>query len=202
MRPRIDEVLGFWFDGSADDPSRAAARNEFWFATNPDLDREIRARYFALMERAAASELDNWRVSARGSLALILLLDQFPRNVHRGAARAFATDPAALALCKRGLERGFPSELSPVEQMFFLLPLSHSEQRGDQERCVELFEELHETAPPPWREQLAIAVESARRHRDVIRRFGRFPHRNAALGRPSTADEIAYLEAGGESWGQ
>jgi len=202
MNPRIDEILEFWFGDTLDDPAGAAARNQIWFGSDGALDREIRTRYHSLMERAAASELDNWRVAPRGSLALILLLDQFPRNAHRGTARAFATDPAALAVCKRGIERAFPDHLGPVEHMFFLLPLTHSEQLGDQNRAVQLFEDLLISSPAPWRQQLGIAAESARKHRQVIRRFGRFPHRNAVLGRDSTAEETAYLEGGGESWGQ
>jgi len=202
MSPRIEEVLGFWFGDCTDDPRRAVARNEIWFGSAAALDEEIRTRFRVLIESAAASELDNWRVFARGSLALILLLDQFPRHVYRGTPRAFATDAAALAVCKRGLERDFPRQLHPAEQVFFLLPLSHSEQRGDQERCLELFAELYENCPEAWRDHLSGAAEFARRHRDVVHRFGRFPHRNRVLDRPSTREEIAYLESGGESWGQ
>ncbi len=202
MSTRIEEVLAFWFRDCTADPARAAAMNELWFAADAALDGEIRARFLSLAEKAAAGELDHWRVTARGSLALILLLDQFPRNIHRGSARAFAADPAALAVCKRGLERDFPAQLRPAEQVFFLLPLSHSEQLVDQERCVQLFADLLAGCAKEWRAHLADAADFARRHCAVVRRFGRFPHRNAVLGRPSRPAEIEYLESGGESWGQ
>lgn len=201
MSPRIEEVLELWF-GECSDPRRATERNNLWFGSDPAFDDEIRRHFRPLVERAAAGELDNWRVSPRGSLALILLLDQFPRNMYRRTARAFATDAAALAICKRGLERDFLPLLQPAEQVFFLLPLSHSEQRPDQERCVECFTALLDCCATEWRPHLAHAAEFAHRHREVIRRFGRFPHRNRILGRISTAAEKAYLDGGGESWGQ
>lgn len=202
MNPRIEEVLAFWFRDCRDDPRLAAAMTGVWFAVDSDFDLEIRERFRSLHEHAANGDLDNWRVTARGSLALILLLDQFPRNIFRGTARAFATDAAAVAVCKRGLERDYLAQLHPTEQVFFIMPLSHSEQRVDQDRCAELFDELIASCPDELREHLALGAEFARQHCAVIQRFGRFPHRNAVLGRASTAAEVAFLRDEAESWGQ
>ncbi|MGH6884709.1 MAG: DUF924 family protein, partial [Geminicoccales bacterium] len=145
-----------------------------------------------LAARAAAGDLDGWRASAEGCLALCILLDQAPRQLFRGEARAFATDDRALAVAELALADGFDRELPVPQRLFLYLPLMHSERVADQERCIALFqaEEL--------RDRLCHAVE----HADIIRRFGRFPHRNAALGRPSTADEEAYLRQGGKQFGQ
>jgi uncharacterized protein (DUF924 family) len=179
----IREVLDFWFD---------PASKLHWFAPNAAFDREVARRLGALHERAATGALETWQSSAEGCLALCILLDQAPRQLFRGQARAFATDEMALAVARTALASGFDREL-PVEQRVFLyLPLMHSEQLADQERCVALFEEEE------LRDQLSYAVE----HAEIVRRFGRFPHRNAALGRPSTAEEEAYLRDSGEQFGQ
>lgn len=179
----IREVLDFWFD---------PASKAHWFAPDAAFDRAVAARLGDLHRRAADGDLDAWQSSAEGCLALCILLDQAPRQLFRGDARAFATDATALAVAKRALSDGLDCEL-PVEQRQFLyLPLMHSEHLADQERCVALYgaEEL--------RHNLHHAVE----HAEIIRRFGRFPHRNKALGRKSTAEEDAYLRDGGKQFGQ
>ncbi len=169
------EVLGFWFG-----PGMA----ERWFKKDPAFDAEVLARLGALHDRAAAGELDDWRDSAQGCLALVVLLDQVPRNLFRGQARAFATDAAARALASHAIERGFDQESPQGRRMFLYLPLEHSESLDDQETCVRLIATLDEN--PDWHDW---AVS----HRDIIARFGRFPHRNAALGRESTPEERAFL---------
>ena len=183
MTDGIREVLDFWFD-----PSSKA----HWFEPTAAFDRAVAARLGDLHRRSASGELDAWRSSAVGCLALCILLDQAPRQLFRGEARAFATDAKALAVAKRALAQGFDRQL-PVEQRQFLyLPLMHSERLTDQERCVALYEA----------EELRHNLHHAAEHADLIRRFGRFPHRNAALGRASTAEEKAYLRQGGNQFGQ
>ncbi len=177
----IDAVLDFWFGAD-----RAAFRTA-WFDKSDAFDAECRARFAALHEAAAAGSLARWADTPEGGLALVVLLDQIPRNVFRGTPRAFATDPAALRLAERLVARGFDRTLAPAERLFVYLPFEHAEDIAVQATAVALVESLPET---PWRAQ---AVDAARAHRDLIARFGRFPHRNAVLGRASTADEIAYL---------
>lgn len=171
----IDDVLTFWF---------APGRKESWFGKSDAFDREIGARFGSLMEDAAAGRLGHWTATPRGSLALCILLDQFPRNVWRGTPRAFASDARAREVAAHALAAGQDRCLTPDERMFFYLPFEHSEDPGDQERCVRLMAELGD---PEW-------LEYAVRHRDIIARFGRFPHRNAVLGRASTDEERAFLE--------
>jgi len=175
------EVRKFWF----------AQPPELWFG--PALDDEIRERFGALTQRAANGELDHWADSPRRRLSLILLLDQFPRNLHRGSAEAFAQEARALRWTLTGMQSGADAALDPVERLFFLMPLQHAESAVAQEESVAAFRRLADEAPEDCRELLAKAVESAEAHRAVIERFGRFPHRNAALGRASTNDEATFI---------
>jgi uncharacterized protein (DUF924 family) len=183
MSDGIREVLEFWFD---------PASQAHWFEPDAAFDRAVAARLGELHRRAAAGELDDWQSSAQGCLALCILLDQAPRQLFRGEARAFATDAKALAVAKRALAEGFDRELPALQRQFLYLPLMHSEGLADQEQCVALFE------AEDLRDKLHHAVE----HAEVVRRFGRFPHRNAAVGRTSTADEEAYLRQGANLFGQ
>lgn len=184
--PRAAAVLSFWFRG----PEKRKA----WFEKDPGFDAEIRDRFLPLYEQAAAGALERWRESPGDCLALVVALDQFPRNMFRGSARAFAADPLALATAKHAIALGFDRTMLPVERQFLYLPLEHSESLADQERCLELMRQIAvfpETADlPKW----------AQAHLDIIRRFGRFPHRNAALGRESTAAELAFLREPGSSF--
>lgn len=158
-----------------------------WFRGGAAFDAECRARCGEAHHAAARRELDAWKASADGALALVLLLDQIPRNLYRGSGHAFATDPLALHFAQRALDAGFDTQVEPALRFFFYLPFEHSEVLADQNRAVELFAALGD----------ANLLDYARAHREVIVRFGRFPHRNAALGRVSTPDEQAWLEAGG-----
>ena len=183
MSEGMRKVLDFWF---------APSSQPHWFEPSAAFDRAVALRLGDLHHRAAAGELEAWRSSAAGCLALCILLDQAPRQMFRGDARAFATDTRALAVAEHALAEGFDCEL-PVEQRLFLyLPLMHSERLADQERCIALFES------DELRDRLRHAVE----HADIVRRFGRFPHRNAALGRSSTADEEAWLRDSANHFGQ
>ncbi len=166
------DILDFWFS------PRSSAR---WFASTPEWDAEIRARYETLWQRACRDELETWMESAEGALALVILLDQFPLNMFRGQSAAFASEGRAVAACKRALEQGFHHGLSEPQRLFLFMPLMHSENPQDQDLSLRLFEAA------------GMDTRWPRHHRDLVRRFGRFPHRNAILGRPSTARELDYL---------
>ena len=191
-----EDVLGFWFpDLSAADHAQMIRRFEWWFRGGADT--AISARFAPILPRAARGELDHWAEGPRSRLALIVVLDQFSRSLHRGTAGAFAQDPKALSLALEGIETGHYGMLdSPWEKTFFLLPLGHSEQLAHLEHAVSLAEQLAEGAPPQFRRMLEHSASQARGHRDVIARFGRHPHRNAVLGRQSTPEELDYLGRG------
>lgn len=187
-------VLDFWFGtGAGTDGGRGTSRRQ-WFQKSAVFDDEIRARFLPLYERAAAGELAGWHGDAQDCLALIVVLDQFPRNMFRGSDRAFAADHLARAATAHALAQGFDREMLPVERMFVYLPLEHSESLPDQERCLALMKQL---APYPETGDLHVWAE---KHRVIIARFGRFPHRNAALGRESTPEEIEFLQQPGSGF--
>ncbi len=189
LDPRARDVLAFWFGGAAT-PAEASAR---WFGRDDAFDAAIRARFAALREEAVAGHLDAWLADAHGRLALILLVDQFSRNLFRGDPRAFEHDPLARRWSVEGIAAGQDLELEPIERVFFYLPLEHSEALADQRRSVTLFTALRDDAPADRRDEFEVFLDYARRHHDVIAQHGRFPHRNAVLGRMSTAEEAAYL---------
>lgn len=174
--PEIDAVITFW---NAAGPKR-------WFTKHVAFDTEFRSRFLAVHDAAARGKLDRWANDARGALALVILLDQFPRNAFRGSARMYATDELARRVASRSIAEGFDLQAAPQLQFFFYLPYAHSETLADQDRSVELSNRL---GP----DSLKHALE----HRVIIRRFGRFPHRNEILGRATTADEQEFLDAGG-----
>ncbi|WP_424683063.1 DUF924 family protein [Frateuria sp. YIM B11624] len=188
MIASAQEVLQFWF---ADEN---AVR---WFVRDPGFDQVIRERFSDTLEAAAVDALDSWTVTPHGWLALLIVLDQFSRNIYRGEARAFEQDTKAQALVLEGLERRDDEALAPLERVFAYLPLEHAEDLGLQWRSVTLFRALSLQASPQGRGQYEGFLDYARRHCEVVARYGRFPHRNAALGRPSSPDELAYLAEGG-----
>jgi uncharacterized protein (DUF924 family) len=197
----VERLLGFWFgEDGGDDAAVAARQAALWWGKNPDTDLEVEAAFGDVASRAAAGTLDHWTGFPRGRLALILALDQLPRVIHRGAPAAFAGDEAALRVAERGLASGVDRLLQPIERVFFYLPFEHSESLADQERSVELFRALAASVPPQWRETFDGFLDYAVRHHDVIARFGRFPHRNQVLGRPSTAAELVFLAEPGSSF--
>lgn len=195
-----DAVLDFWFGGALRDAAAARERGRVWFQADPAFDREVAERFGPGIELAASGELDGWCSDARSALALVLLLDQFPRHAWRGSALAFASDAQALEVALAAIAAGFDVELHPLACSFLYLPLGHAEDLGQQELSVELTQALRARAPAELAELLGEFADFARRHRDVIRRFGRFPHRNAALGREPRAEELRYLRAGGEDF--
>jgi uncharacterized protein (DUF924 family) len=176
-RPSPADVVTFWREAG---PDR-------WFNKDAQFDAEIRARFLALHEAAALGDLKDLEAIAEGTLALLILLDQFPRNMFRGTARSFATDPEARALAASALLNGFDAQVAPEMRSFFYLPFEHSEDMADQERGIALYTAAGDADGLKW----------AHIHADIIRRFGRFPHRNAALGRTTTPEEQKFLDEGG-----
>ncbi|HEU4619648.1 MAG TPA: DUF924 family protein [Gammaproteobacteria bacterium] len=204
MDPRIATLLDAWFGPPPDGPEAADRLVSRWFVPDAKNDREIERRFGDLAACAARGELDVWRGTARGRLALILLLDQIPRQLNRGTAAAFAQDAKALELALTGIERRLDLELEPLERAFFYMPLQHAEAPAIQDLAVRKYEELaaEPSMPPHLAQALAKFADYARAHRNIVERFGRFPHRNAALGRETTADEAAYLAEGAPTFGQ
>jgi uncharacterized protein (DUF924 family) len=176
-----EAVLAYWFD---------PLTKPKWFKGGEAFDVEVRERLGRLYEEAAAGALDGWAVETIGLLALVILFDQVPRNIHRGTPRAFATDPQALALARLAVDQGQDEGLTLDQRAFLYLPFEHAEAVAEQERSVALFRALGD----------ADYLDFAIRHQDVIARFGRFPHRNAILGRASTAEELTFLEEPGSSF--
>jgi uncharacterized protein (DUF924 family) len=176
-----DDVLDFWF---------SAAAQPSWFVRSEAFDARVREILGPLYAQAARGELDHWAADARGALALVLLLDQAPRNLHRGSADAFATDARALKHARAAVDAGLDRQLGETERVFLYMPFEHSESLADQDRCLALMSAL---AEPMWR-------DFADRHRTIIARFGRFPHRNAVVGRESTKEELEFLSQPGSSF--
>jgi uncharacterized protein (DUF924 family) len=185
-------VLAFWF-GEPGTPAYGKSR-EAWFRKDPAFDAQIAQHFLALHASAALGERDHWREHPDSLLALVIVLDQFSRNLYRGDARAFSQDAAALAAAQTMIARGWDLERLPVERQFTYLPFEHAEDLALQDRAVELFTPLEAF---PETQGLTAWAE---KHRVIIRRFGRFPHRNAVLGRASTAEEIAFLQEPGSSF--
>jgi uncharacterized protein (DUF924 family) len=188
---RHEELLAFWF--AAGTPEFLRPR-KVWFWKDPAFDAEIRERFQGDWERAARGELAGWADDRERALALTILCDQVPRNIFRGDAKAFSTDALARAVAERALARGDDAAVAPVQRLFLYLPFEHSEDLADQRRSVALFESL---ASDP---DSAVPIDYARRHLAIIERFGRFPHRNRALGRASTPEEEEFLLTPGSSF--
>ncbi len=178
-----EKILKFWFEET--EPAQ-------WFQVNHDFDAEITRRFSDIYEKAAHGHCDDWKDDACGCLALIIVLDQFPRNMFRGTPKAFATDGKALAIAKDALSRGFDRGLAPIRRRFLYLPFEHSEDPNDQRKSVELFAEMKDDDP--------LGYDYALRHLDVIESYGRFPHRNKILSRMNTPEEEEYLAQAGSGF--
>jgi len=183
---RVTALIDFWF-GPPDDPAREQHR-EIWFRSTEEFDAALRREFLADYEAAAAGVLRSWEASPEGALALVLLLDQVPRNIFRGTPRAYATDAAACAVADRALERSFDQMVPPTWRLFFYMPFHHSEDLADQHRSVALFDAL-----PRNPDHRGALRRYGCPYVEVIERFGRFPHRNEILDRQSTLDEIAFM---------
>ena len=188
----FSEIVDFWF-GRPASPQRGRHRPE-WFRKNADFDADIRLRFMGEHEAALAGMRGKWEATPHAALALVILLDQFSRNIYRDSPRSFAADPAALGVARRMLEQGFDRLLRPIERCFVYLPFEHSEDLAVQRRSLALFESLR------FSSDCAGNIDFAYRHYEIIARFGRFPHRNAVLGRSSTPEEIEFLRQPGSGF--
>lgn len=195
-------VLDFWFAGCNPQLPPPPDRVGLWFQSTPEQDAAVREGFGAAMEAARKGELDEWAESSTGRLALILLLDQLPRNAFRGTPAAFSGDQAALQHSLDAISEMQDLGLKTLHRVFLYLPLEHAEDIHMQQRCLALMSRAAAEAPPAMSEMMSTWVGFAEKHRDIIEKFGRFPHRNAVLGRTSTPAEQAFLAAGGDTFGQ
>lgn len=195
-----EAILEFWFGSHADDGWVAAQRAKLWWGKEPAADAEMRRRFENDLAAAAGGRLQDWQNQPESRLALILLTDQFPRGIYRDSARAFAYDRYALDWAMDGIALAMDQQLRPIERAFFYLPLEHAESLEHQNRCVALFDQLAAGVRSGWRETFQDYAAFAKRHREIIVRFGRFPHRNPQLGRESTPEELEFLRQPGSSF--
>ena len=199
----IDRIIDFWFGedvGRRSASEIAGAMSGLWWGKDPETDREMRERFEPLVQAAGNGRLDDWKGTPEGWLALILLTDQFPRNIYRDTPKMFRFDDVARELCIEGIEAGIDARLEPIQRVFFYMPLEHSENADDQSWCVDLMHGLARAAEDSDRKTFDGFVEFAEAHRRIIDRFGRFPHRNAILGRDSSEEELEFLREPGSSF--
>ena len=199
MNPQ--KVIDFWFGELTDGFSDAAHRGR-WYAFDEAFDRLIEDQFSDALQAAQAGELNPWLDDSRGQLAFIVLTDQFSRQIHRGTTQAFATDALALSAAREGVTHGMDRELEFNHRSFFYMPFEHSEALLDQHAAVGLFAQLRDETPPPYRQRTGEGLRHAQQHREIIQRFGRFPHRNALLDRTSTEAEVDFLAQASGSFGQ
>ena len=198
---QVTAILRFWFGDDRNNPDWVED-NRRWYSGGEVFDNLIREQFSLQVEQALAGGLDDWAQSPDSAMALILLLDQFTRNIFRGSPRAFEGDEQARLFLETVLDRGFVRSMSFKERCFLYMPLEHSESLEDQQKCVALFEALLAEVPLEYKTNIASSLAFAVKHRDIILKFGRFPHRNQILGRDSTVKELQYLSKGGARFGQ
>ena len=198
--PRIDEILNFWFGQGKGTAEICAEKKSLWWSKDEQVDSQIRNRFADITAGVHNGDLAHWQRDARGMLASIVALDQFPRNMYRGDRRSFDCDARARELVNTALDQELDQELLPVQRVFVYMPLEHSESLVDQDRCVELFERMLDDAADDERAFFEDWLDFARRHRDIISEFARFPHRNEILGRESTEEENLFLTRPGSSF--
>ncbi|SEO47904.1 Uncharacterized conserved protein, DUF924 family [Aquisalimonas asiatica] len=196
----VARVLDYWFGNEPDDGRLADQRAPLWWSKNADTDAEIRDRFEPLVLAAERGELADWEATPEGRLALIILTDQFPRNIYRDTPDAFRFDGLARQHCLEGIRLGQDRGLRPVQRVFWYMPLEHSEVLEHQDQSVALFRELAEEVDAALASTFEYFLDFAIRHRDIIQRFGRFPHRNTIVGRASTEEEQAFLQQPGSSF--
>jgi uncharacterized protein (DUF924 family) len=201
-RARIEAILRFWFKEHQLSAPQIDGRMDVWFGSDPVFDEEIAANFTADVEAASAGKLDHWGKDSRGRLALILLLDQFRRNIHRNTPAAFEMDRAALKLCVEGAMEKKDKGLSPIERVFFYMPLQHAESRRVQQKSREIYSKLADAVSPTFRETFETVAQFAELHADIVEQYGRFPHRNKILERENTPEEAEYLAGDAPGFGQ
>ena len=199
---RIEAILAFWFEEKALSAPQIDRRMDVWFGEDEVFDHECKKEFSADVELASEGKLDHWAHQPRGRLALIILLDQFRRNIHRNTAAAFEKDRMALKLCVEGAMQKIDRSLKPIERAFFYMPLQHAESRKVQSKSVELFQKLAASVSPTFRETFETMAQFAELHRDIVEQFGRFPHRNKLLNRQNTPEEDEYLAGDAPDFGQ
>jgi uncharacterized protein (DUF924 family) len=199
---RIDAILTFWFMKKELSAPQIDGRMDAWFGGDQDFDHEVVKEFSDDVERASEGELDHWAHEPRGRLALILLLDQFRRNIYRNTADAFAMDKAALKLCVEGAMEKKDKGLSPIQRVFFYMPLQHAESRKVQEKSREIYGRLSKSVSPTYKETFETVLHFAELHADIVEQFGRFPHRNKLLKRENTPEEDKYLAGDVPKFGQ
>jgi uncharacterized protein (DUF924 family) len=199
---RIEAILSFWFREQALSAPQIDRRMDIWFSEDPVFDLEIEKEFADEVNKACKGQLDHWAANPHGRLALIILIDQFRRNIHRNTARAFSKDRLALKLCVQGAMEKMDRGLTPIQKVFFYMPLQHAESRKVQAKSVELYSRLAETISPTYRETFMTVVQFAELHKDIVDQFGRFPHRNKLLNRQNTPEEDQYLASDSPDFGQ
>jgi len=199
---RINAILAFWFKEHALSAPQIDRRMDTWFGEDPAFDEEIRARFADDVALACDGKLDHWEEEPHGRLALILLIDQFRRNIYHNTADAFSKDKLALKLCVEGAMEKKDKGLTPIQKVFFYLPLQHAESRKVQAKSVELYNRLAESVSPTYQETFLTVAQFAELHKDIIDQFGRFPHRNKLLNRKNTPEEDEYLAGDSPDFGQ
>ena len=199
---RIDEILSFWFMEHELSAPQIDGRMDTWFGEDPEFDEQVAEDFAEEVERASEGRLDHWAHESRGRLALILLLDQFLRNIFRNTSDAFDKDKAALKLCVEGAMEKKDKGLTPIQKAFFYMPLQHAESRKVQTKSREIYQRLVEAVSPTYRETFETIAQFADLHADIVEQFGRFPHRNKLLGRDNSPEENEYLAGDSPDFGQ
>jgi len=199
---RIENILSFWFKEQALTAPQIDRRMEIWFSEDPVFDHEIVKEFADEVERSCNGELDHWASNPLGRLALIILIDQFRRNIHRNTEEAFSKDQLALKLCVQGAMEKADKSLTPIQKVFFYMPLQHAESQKVQAKSVQIFDALAKTVSPTYRETFLTVLQFAELHKDIVDQFGRFPHRNVLLKRENTPEEDEYLAGDSPDFGQ
>ena len=200
MTSNFQQVLDFWFGGDGSDGEIASRQSKLWWGKSPQTDETIRQQFEADLQALVSGHHPSWLETPRGCLAAIIVLDQFSRNMYRDSAQSFAQDGLALTLCRDGVDKGVDTQLRPIERVFFYMPLEHAESMEMQNRSVAAFEQLRDEVPDEDKKLFSGFVDFAERHRVIIERFDRYPHRNKILGRESTAEEIEFLKQPGSGF--
>ena len=202
MPSEPQDVIDYWLGDAETDPSAVRDRSKLWYGSSTEIDNQIRQNFGDALALAERGKLQQWLESPSGQLSLIILLDQFSRNLYRGSRDAWKNDARALDIATRCVDNNDHQGLSLFGRVFLYHPFHHAESTMAQEKAIFLFDELYRDAPPEWHSSLKGYVDFARSHRDIIRRFGRFPHRNKTLGRQSAAEEDEYLKESSSTYGQ
>ena len=198
----ISEIVAFWLGSSLENPEAAFSRKDWWYKGGRPVDEDIRARFGDLVPQACARQLMAWQSTPNGALALILLLDQFTRNLYRNTPQAYGGDACAFEVLNQAIDEKLDTALPPVSRIWFYHPFHHAEDAEDQDRGLDLLNMLLKEATAEWQPYVKLSIEGWTRHRNIVARFGRFPHRNAVLSRDSTSEEKKFLRTNNEAFGQ